>query len=149
MLGLANLLEPIKGSIVDCLCNIEAKVEASVIGASKDQHELILLVLYLRYSQFWVLAFQIVRIDERGLMPKELLTRGGVLREKSYSFFLDDLFVLVIDRIPKLRLPLMDEIDPRKVEVFSVPAKEGLPAANIAIRRIDSFYLGFKCIGKK
>ena len=102
MLGLADLLEPIKGSIVDCLCNIEAKVEASVIGASKDQHELILLVLYLRYSQFWVLAFQIVRIDERGLMPKELLTRGGVLREKSYSFFLDDLFVLVIDRIPKL-----------------------------------------------
>lgn len=69
-----------------------------------------------------------------------------MLREKPYCFLLDDLFILVIDRVPKLRLTLMDEIDPRKVKVFSMPAKEGFPAAHVAVRSIDSFHLGLKGI---
>lgn len=102
MFGLADLFEPIEGSIVDSLSYIEAKVEAGVIGTSKYQHELILFVLYLRNPQFWVFAFQIVRIDERSLMPEKLLTGDKMLREKPDSFLLYDLFVLVIDGVPKL-----------------------------------------------
>lgn len=74
MFGLADLFEPIKSGIIDCLGNVKAEVEASVIGSSKDQHELILLVFYLGNSQLGVFAFEIVGIDERGLMPEKLLT---------------------------------------------------------------------------
>lgn len=81
MLGLADLFEPIESSIVDRLSYVETKVEASVIGASEDQHELILFVLYLRNPQFWVLAFQVVRIDKCSLMPEKLLARDEMFRE--------------------------------------------------------------------
>lgn len=102
MLGLADLFEPIKGSIVDSLSYVEAKVKASMIGASKYQHELILFVLYLRNPQLRVFAFQIVRIDECSLMPEKLLTGDKMLREKPDSFLLYNFFVLVIDGVPKL-----------------------------------------------
>lgn len=72
-----------------------------------------------------------------------------MLREKPHCFLLDDLLVLVIDCVPKLRFPLMDEIDPRKVKVFSVPAEEGFPASHVAVRCIYSFDLGLKGIRKK
>lgn len=74
MLGLADLFEPIKGSIVDCLSNVKAEIEASMIRSSKDEHELILLMFCLGNSQFWVFAFEIIWIDEGGLMSEKLLT---------------------------------------------------------------------------
>ncbi len=33
----------------------------------------------------------------------------------------------------------MDEVYPRQIEIFRVPAEEGLPASQIAVRRVDAF----------
>lgn len=102
-----------------------------------------------RNPQFWILTLQIIWIYESSLMSKKLLTRYEMLREKPDCFLLNDLLVLVINGVPKLRLPLMNEIHAREVKVFRMPTKKGLPAANITVRSIDSFYLGLKGIGKK
>lgn len=141
VLALSHLLEPVEGRIVDCLSHVEPEVEPSVVGASKDDHELVLPVLGLGDAEVRVLLLEVVGVDEGGLVPQELLAGEEVVGEESHGLPLDDLLVLVVDGVPEFGLALVDEVDAREVQVLSVPAEEGLPTPHVAVGSIHPPHL--------
>lgn len=71
-------------------------------------------------------------------MPEVLLANTEVLGEEPRCLLLQDLFVLVVDRVPKFGFAFVDQVEPRQVEVLCVPAKEGLPAAYVTVGGVDA-----------
>ena len=69
-----------------------------------------------------------------------------MLREQSLSLFFDDVFVLRANCIPKFRFSLMNKVDPGKIKIFSMPTKESLPTANVAVGSVNSLDLVAKGI---
>lgn len=101
-LGLDQLSQPIHSAVVDCLRDVEAEVEAGVVRPPQHRDDRVLGVLGLAYPELRVLLLEVVRVYQRSLVPEVLLARTEVLREESRRLLLQDLFVLVVDRIPKL-----------------------------------------------
>jgi hypothetical protein len=103
-------------------------------------------VLDLRNFQFRILSFQVIGVDKSSLVPEKLLARTEMLREYFLRLLLDNMPVLVINRIPEFRLPLVDQVYARKIEVLSMPAEECLPTAHVAVGRIDPLHSIGECI---
>jgi hypothetical protein len=109
--NLNDLPEPVYSGIVDSLSDIEAKVKATVIAASKDDHKLVLFMLCLGNSELRILLFEIVGIDESCLVPQELLAGAEMFRKQSLNFLLNNVLIHMIDSIPKFGFSFMDEVD--------------------------------------
>ena len=62
-------MEPVECAVVDGFSDIEAEIEARVIAASEDDHELVFFVLGLPDSHFGVFPFEDVGTDEGGFVP--------------------------------------------------------------------------------
>lgn len=73
-------------------------------------------------------------------MPQKLLAFDVLRAIVLLCTFLENMAVLLCDRIPDLWLSLMDVVDSREVEVFLMPAEKGLPGANITVRLSNSLY---------
>ena len=67
--SLEDLLEPVQGAVVDCLCHVESEVEAGMVASSECDHELSLLVLGFQDSHLRVLPLEDIGVDESGLVP--------------------------------------------------------------------------------
>jgi len=46
--------------------------------------------------------------------------------------------IVFADGIPAFRFTFVYEVYSREIKIFSVPAKEGLPTSDVAVRRADS-----------
>ena len=143
-----NLSQPVSGGIVDSLSNIEPKIKPTVISSTKNSNNLVLLMLSFGYSQSRILFLQIVRTNQTSFMPQKLFTRTEMLRKQSLSLLLYDLLVLATNCIPKFRFSLVNKVDPRQIQILSMPAEESLPTSHVAIWSVDALDLVAERIGE-
>lgn len=148
-LGIEHLPEPVDRAVVDGLRNVEAEVETAMVGSTEHQHKLTLFVLHLGDLQFGVLALDVVRIYERGLVAKEGVTLAKVLRELLLRFLLQQMPLAFGDAVPELGFSLVKEIDSRQIQVLFVPAEEGLPGPDVAVGSVDPADSGFHGVTKQ
>lgn len=132
--ALHQLRQPAESGVVDGLGDVEAEVEAAVVAALQDQHELARPMLRLADEQFGVLLLEVVGVDEGGLVPQVLTALAEVLREVGPRLLLQDPGLLVGDGVPELRLPLVQVVDRRQIQVLLVPAEQRLPGTHVAVR---------------
>ena len=100
-----------------------------------------LSVFWFSDFQVGVFLLQVIGVDEGGFVSQELFAGAEMFGEESSGFFLDDFFVLGAYCVPKLGLSLMHKIDSWEVKILGVPAEEGFPASDIAVRCVDSLDL--------
>ena len=60
--AVGQLTQPSHSGIIHCLSNVETEIEAAVVAATKDQHELSRLVLSFGDSEIGVLLGQAIGI---------------------------------------------------------------------------------------
>lgn len=116
-------MKPRKCGIVDGLCYVVAEVEATVIAASKDQHELSGMLFDLGDAQLRKRAFEKIRIDEGSLVPEVLAAFAELLREVAFSLTLKQFSLSLRNAVPKFGLSFVEVVDSRQVQVLFVPAE--------------------------
>ena len=140
-LDLNYLSQPITCSIVDRLGNIKTKVKSAMVRSSENSDNLMLSMLSLWYSKLRKSLFKIVGINESCFMSQKLLTRTEVFREQLLGLSLNNLFILVVDSIPKFWFSFMNKVNTWQIKVFSMPTKESLPAPEVNVRSVYTFNL--------
>ena len=100
--GIEDLPKPIYSAIVDGFSDIEAKIEATVVGASEDKNKLSLFVLDLVYFELRVFPLEIVGVDESGLVPQKGGTLAKVFWEQALRLFFQNVALVFRDAIPEL-----------------------------------------------
>lgn len=63
-----KLLQPSNCRIVDSFCDVEPTIETTVVATSENQHKLSCLMLCFGDSELRIFFFEIVRVDESGLV---------------------------------------------------------------------------------
>ena len=144
--GVWQSLQPGKSGVVDCLSDVVAEIEAAVVAASQDQHELARTLFCLRYLQLRYLAFEKVGIDESGFVPEVLRASAKMLREVFLSLPLQQVRLGFRNGVPKLVLSFVKVVDGGEVEVFLVPAKKSLPGPDVAVGGGHSSHILRDCV---
>lgn len=106
-----QLRKPTFGAIVDCLGDVEPKIEAAVIAPSQHEHELSRLVLHLAQTQLRILLLEVVGVEQSRLVPQVLGTLREMLRKVASGLFLQNGGLISWDTVPEFRLTFMEKID--------------------------------------
>ena len=109
VVGLFSERNPVRQRKVDSLRDVEAEVEARVVGGGARYHELTLLVQAL--GHFDAFSPQRSRVDYRIFVADELLASLVVLWVLAVHEALEFLVVGQVDRVPELGLAMVQIID--------------------------------------
>jgi hypothetical protein len=142
--GRGQQLQPAAGGKVHGLGDVEAHVEAGMVGRPENDYELLGAVLDLRNQQLGTLLLEQVGVHDEGFVAQELDAFRGVLIEIFTHLALHEGFLPGWDRVPEFGTACVQVVDSLKFEVLSMPTEKRLPASNIAKRGIDSLQLVLK-----
>ena len=104
---LSQFLKPTQSSVVDCLCNVIAKIEATVVASAKDQDELSWFMLHFGDFELRILLFEGVGIYQGSFVPKMFAAFAKMLGEVVFCFFFKDATLFSRNTIPKFRFSLV------------------------------------------
>ena len=79
-------------------------------------------------------------------MPQKVFTVEVALWKAFFCLLFQDLLMVRLDGIPVLFVTLMEVIDGREIQIFFMPAENGLPSSNIAVRICNAFNENRSCI---
>lgn len=96
------MIKPANCGVIDRLSNVEPEVETAVVATAEHQHELSGLVLGLADLEVGVFLDDVVRVEERGLVPEVLAALAEVLGEEGLGLALEDVRLVDWDAVPKL-----------------------------------------------
>lgn len=117
-------------------CDVEPSVESLVVSSGSGYDEFPFSLDSA--MELDPLRQQIVRIDQRGLVPYVLGTGAELFAKVTLHVLLERLVVVEVDRVPELGLATVQVVDTVEVAVLLVPAEHGLPRAQIQVGRRDS-----------
>ena len=101
-------------------------------------------MLHLGDFEFGILSLKDVGVDDRCFVSQVFRAFVEMLGEVLFGLILQDMPLVVRDRIPELRLTIMEVVYSREFQVFSVPAKQSFPGSNVTIRCVYSFNWNIK-----
>ena len=142
---MSQLFQPIYCSIINCFGDIKTAIESTVIGSSKDNHDLPCLMLHSTNFNPLMSFQQQFRIDKKCLMSQKLGAFARLLFETDSGLLLEDMAVREGYTVPYFRCSLMDVIDSCQIQVLFVPTKKSLPCTYITVG--FSYALHLRCQG--
>ena len=96
------MAKPAEGSKIDGFGYIEAKVKATMVGASEGDDELILFLLDFGNFEGRVLFLQMVGVYHDSLMPEVFRTFGEVRIKKLFRLLFENLPLFPLNAVPEL-----------------------------------------------
>ena len=130
-------VKPVREGEVDCLGNIESKVETGVVSCCSGHHELVLVVQAL--DHLYLVFKEHRRVDDGCLVADELAASAVVLRVVLLHEFFENFVVTEVDGVPELGVAVVQVVYAVKVEVLFMPPEHCLPAPHVDVGIRDSW----------